>query len=138
MTSKSTTTEVSRRPRGGRRNSATWLDRLRSEPVEVSPEQPQVDARRTLECRRSGISGDEAPTVQRGQLPHRDTIARHDESLTAVQLAHDLAAVVSKLPLGYFAGHSAIVARRATRVARHWSAIEGSACGAETVRIVYG
>lgn len=46
--------------------------------------------------------------AQRGELADRDSIPRHDERLTMVQLAHDVAAVIAELPLSDLFGHTKV------------------------------
>ena len=75
--------------------------------VEVAAQQLQVNRRCAPERRNCGVRGNEASTPQWREVTNWHTISRDDERLAAIKLTHDLAALVAKLSLGYFAGHAA-------------------------------
>src|SRR5581483_7016213 len=111
MRPRSTSTDVSTIPRGWR-GSGTGRRILIENRVEIAPQ--VIEPWRTDKRRNRCISGNEAASPERRELPHRNPVARDDEGLPAVQGAHDLSAVVTKLSLGDFPAHMGYCSTRAT------------------------
>jgi hypothetical protein len=107
------TTDVSRRPRAGL-ESATGRRILSGVSIEVVAEALRIDRWSPGEHCRSRFRADEPVASERHQLADRDTGTSHDERLTAIDSTHDLAAVVTKLPLSDLTTHPSSVAPRAT------------------------
>src|SRR5919106_2551293 len=105
MSSKSMSTEVSSSPRSGRGGSATRLYVLARGSVEILAEAPVVDPGSGIEHRHGGLGGHEAVPSQRRQLANGYAVAGDDECLTFVELAHDLATLVSQFSLRDLARH---------------------------------
>src|SRR5271156_1128760 len=96
---------------------AGGLIEIRSEPVEPHP-------RSAPERGNGRLGAYESMPAQRGKLADRDSIPGHDERLAVVKLAHNVAAVVTQLPLGDLFGHTRSVApvlRCSVRGANHRS-----------------
>lgn len=96
------------------RRSATRRRVLVGVCIEVATEHLVVERWGTGEHRHRCFGADEAMTSERNELAHRDTAAGDDEGLAAVELAHDLPALVPKLSLRYLPGHGPTAALRAT------------------------
>jgi hypothetical protein len=94
------------RPRDGREASATRRDLLAGGPIEVCSEHIELHPRSASECGDSRRGAYESMPTQRGKLADGDPIPGDDEGFALVKLAHDLAAVIAKLTLGDFFGHS--------------------------------
>jgi hypothetical protein len=73
--------------------------------IEVSPELLEADLGSIVEHRYNGVRADESRPSQRCEFAHGDPVTGDDKRLSAVQLAHDLSAVVSQLSLTDLAGH---------------------------------
>jgi hypothetical protein len=71
-----------------------------SEPVYVGSEPLPIQRLRRREGGDRHRSRDEALPADRMQLTDRDPIACHDERFPSIKLAHDLAALVPKTPVG--------------------------------------
>ncbi len=106
-------TEVSSKPRS-RRWSAMRRCVLIRDVVEVGAEPVSVDRWRVAEHREDGVSGHESMTAHRSQLSDGRPVASDDESLSMIEAAHDLTAVVAKLALCDCVRHTHNVARSAT------------------------
>ena len=65
--------------------------------VQVGAELSVVDVRRGAEEGYRRLGRDKPVAPKRHKLTNRHTIAGHNECLTLVQLAHDLAALVAQL-----------------------------------------
>jgi hypothetical protein len=91
--------------------SATRERVLEREPVHVAAEALGVDRWSAVERLYDGRPVDESPSVQRSQLADPNPVTGHDEALTRVKCAHDLAALVAKLALGNLSRHTSTVAR---------------------------
>jgi len=102
-------TDVSSRPRAPSVDSDTRGRALVEHPVDVGPEPLRVERPRGRQgCDRDRRS-DEALPADRVQLTNRDSIARHDERLPAIELSHDLATFVPKLPLSDLPSHTGVL-----------------------------
>src|SRR5579875_1872843 len=109
--SRSITTDVSSSPRVARSGSGTRCDALVERAIDVRTEALAVDRGRAGECLQDDGGGDEPPSAQRVELAYGHAVARDDERFAAVEPAHNLAAVVAQLALGYLSRHEASVAR---------------------------
>ena len=98
----------------GWRGSATGCEVLAGDGVQVGAQTFEVDPGRAPERRHRCSRTDEPIAPQGGKLPDGHTVPGHDEGLAAVELAHDLSAVVAQLPLSDLGGHEPSVALRAT------------------------
>ena len=85
-------------PRG--RLSATVSGVLACDGFEVGPEPAEVHRRRSAEDGHHRLGAHEPVPPERGELADWNPVARHDKRLALVEPAHDLAALVAKLPLG--------------------------------------
>jgi len=103
------TTDVSTIPRGGR-GSATRSRSLIEQRVDVVAEPLGVDEWGAGELSDRALRRYELPLPKRRQLSHWNAVARNDERLAAIELAHDLAALVSELALGDLSCHTNTVA----------------------------
>lgn len=108
-------TDVSSRPRARRLGLTTRCDFLACCFVQIRSELAIVNPGRGPEKCDGRLCGDESMAAQRRQLTDGHTIARDDEGLALVESAHDVAALVPKLPLADLATHRPSVARRATQ-----------------------
>jgi hypothetical protein len=84
-------------PCAGRKALATRRGPLALRPIEICAEPVEFHPRSAPERGDGRFGGDESVPAQRGQLPDRDSIPRHDEGLALVKLAHDVAAVIAQL-----------------------------------------
>jgi hypothetical protein len=92
-------TEVSSRPRAGLTGSGTWQDPLVEHPIDVRAEGCGIDGGSTCKCLQRGGGWYELPSTERAQLSDGCAVARDYERFAAVELAHDLAAVIAQLTL---------------------------------------
>src|SRR5207245_1220030 len=90
--------------------SATRARSLIEDRVDLGSESLAIDRRCAREQSDGGLRADEPTLSQRCQFADRDAIAGDDERLAAVERSHDLAALVSKLPLRDLSRHRLIVA----------------------------
>ena len=97
---------------------AGGLIEIRSEPVEPHP-------RSAPERGNGRLGAYESMPAQRGKLADRDSIPGHDERLALVKLAHNVAAVVTQLPLGDLFGHTRNVARVLRMLHPSWAPTYG-------------
>ena len=102
------------RPRGWL-GSATRPRALIDDGVYVRAELLPVDRRCAHKEGDSSLRANELTMSQRRQLANWDPVASDDERLAAVKRAHDLAALISKLPLSDFSRH---ITKRSTRATR--------------------
>lgn len=96
------------------RGSATRTRALIEEGVDVASESLPVDRRCARKLSDGSLRADELTISKRCQLTNGDAVAGDDEGLTAVECAHDVAALVTKLPLRNLARHDAKRSTRAT------------------------
>jgi|SRR5437588_7986184 len=106
---RSMTTEVSIRPRTGRASGARE-DILVDQAVEVLSESSRIEAWGAGQGLGQSTRRNESRPARRGELANRNAVSGHDERLSAVQGAHDFAALIAELPLGDLPGHRTIVA----------------------------
>lgn len=93
------------RPRSARWGSGTRAGVLGRHAVEVVAKPSEIDPRRSSEHGDGGFRPHEPVSTQRGQFSDRYAVPGDHECLAPVQPPHDLAAVVSKLPLGDVSSH---------------------------------
>ena len=104
-------TDVSSRPRACPVDSGTRSTALVEHAVDVGPEPLRVERSRGRQGCDRHRRRDEALSADRVQLANRHSIACHDERLPAIELSHDLAAFVPKLPLSDLPSHTDTVAQ---------------------------
>ena len=74
--------------------------------VNVCTEPVRVDGGRVGEGGPDHLCGDELSASKWDELSQWDAIARDDERLASIEASHDLAAVISQLPLRDFFSHA--------------------------------
>jgi len=79
--------------------------------VQVGAEPSRVNSGCRPEESDRSLGGDEAVAAQWSELAYGNAVARDDERLALVELAHDLTAVVAQFSLGDLSAHGRIVAR---------------------------
>lgn len=95
-------------PCDGRGASATRRDLLAGGPIEICSEPVEPHPRSAPERSDGRLGAYESMPAQRGKLADRDSIPGHDERLTLVKLAHNVAAAIAQLPLGDLFGHTKV------------------------------
>lgn len=98
-------------PCGGRGTSATRRYLLAGGPVQICSEPVEPHPGSAPERGDGRFGADESMPAQRGKLADRGSVPGHNERLTLVKLAHDVATAVAQLPLGDLFGHTKSVAR---------------------------
>lgn len=93
------------------RGSATRRGALIEPGVDVIAEPLKLDGRRAAEACSRGFCRDELTLTERRQLTNGDAVPGDDECFAAVERSHDLAALVSELPLRDLSRHARSVAR---------------------------
>ena len=79
--------------------------------IQIGAEPLRVNCWRCPEEGDCSLGGDEAVAAQWSELAHGNAVARDDERLALVELAHNLTAVVAQFSLGDLSAHGRIVAR---------------------------
>jgi hypothetical protein len=108
-------------PCDGRGVSATGRDLLAGGLIEIRSESIEPHPRSAPECGDGRFGAYESVPTQGGKLADWDSISGDDERLALVELAHNLAAVITQLPLSDLFRHTESVALVLQSSRRAWS-----------------
>lgn len=101
-------TDVSIKPRV-RGSSATRLDSLVDQLIQVGSKSPVINRGYAPECLNYCLSRNKTSPAQGQELAHSHAIPRDYERLARIEAAHNLAAAIPKGSLGNLVCHQALV-----------------------------